>query len=344
MEKINNLVIITTPFHKKVVEKLFPGLINDSKTLVLYSKFVDIDGVSGHKRALFDYKFSRSELFSKPIKNYKKTALKLRKAKNEAEIINKEFDFSNTLKVVICSDKDIFTQLILNMLFKNNNIIELIAIEEGLGFYIRTTLKDKLFELIYKAVTPVLFGSKLYYIKRLGVHPKINTIYVRDISLLPKKIKYIDKYKEFSLNKTENKKIINQGALLFFSFPEQDYQMKKDVKYNLILEIASFAKKRKKQLIIKPHPRESIDNEKFKLLDNVTVLDKAKLGENLDYFDYEFIINFFSSIILDILENDYPKSNLLTIGIPQNPLIEFNEGLKYCSLKDFIAAEYIKIR
>tara|TARA_B110000093_G_C12900627_1_gene380246 strand:+ start:51 stop:197 length:147 start_codon:yes stop_codon:yes gene_type:complete len=48
-------------------------------------------------------------------------------------------------------------------------------------------------------------------------------------------------------------------------------------------------------------------------------------------------------MILDIVEHDYPKSNLLTIGLHQKPLIEFKDGLKYCSLKDFIASDLINI-
>ena len=344
MEKIDNLVIITTPFHKEVVEKIFPNLINESSTLVLYSKFVDASTICTHKILLFDYKFSRSELFSKPLKNYKNTVTKFRKVKNDVENINQKFNFSNNLKIVICSDSDIFTQLMLNSLFKQDNKRELIAIEEGLGFYLRTTLKDKLFALIYKVLTPILFGSKLYYVKRMGVYPKIKTIYVRDITLLPKKLKNIDKYKEFSLNRVlADKKPIMKGVILFFSFPDQDYQMDESIKYKLILEIANFAKKRNKVLTIKPHPRENIRPEKFKGLTNIVILDKSIVGESLDYYDYEFIINFFSSIILDIVEYDYPKSNLLTIGLLQKPLIEFKDGLKYCSLKDFIASDLIKI-
>ncbi len=344
MEKINSLVILKTPFHKKVVEKTHPNLINEPSTLVLYSKFVDASDIYIHKTLLADYQFSRSELFSNPFKNYKNTVTKLKDVKSDVESINQKFNFSNNLKIVICSDRDIFTQLMLNSLLEHENKRELIAIEEGLGFYIRTTLKDKFFALLYRVITPILFGSKLYYVKRMGVYPKINKIYVRDITLLPKNLKNEDKYKEFRLNTRDNEtKSIKKGSILFFSFPEQDYQMHESIKYKLISEIASFAKSRNKLLIIKPHPRENIKPEKIKDLRNISVLDKSVVGESLDYFDYEFIINFFSSIILDIVENNYPKRNLLTIGVLNKPLIEFKNDLKYSSLKDFKAFDLIKI-
>jgi hypothetical protein len=344
MEQINNLIILITPFHKMVVNKLFPELLDRKDTLVLYSEFVNHKDIAAPKIKLINYNFSRSELFSAPIKNFPKTRAKLNSAKNKVNSLISEFDFSLSLKIIICSDKDIFTQIFLNKLFDNDNQRKLIAIEEGLGFYVKTNKKDQLFSLIYRMVTPVLFGTRLYYVKRLGIYPKISTIYIRALDLLPKGVTEKTEYKTFKLNSsTERKEIVN-GKCLFFSFPEQDYDMDVELKINLIEDIANFALKNNKELIIKPHPREKIEliQERLSNIENIKIIDKKTSGESLNYFDYEYIVNFFSSIILDIIENDYPENRLITIGIPEKPLITFKNNLRYCSLANFKAADVIK--
>jgi hypothetical protein len=344
MEQINNLIILITPFHKMVVNKLFPELLDRKDTLVLYSEFVDSIDIIAQKRKLTNYNFSRSELFSAPFKNFSKTRAKLINAKNNVNSLSSEFNFSLSLNIIICSDKDIFTQIFLNKLFDNENHRKLIAIEEGLGFYVKTNKKDQLFSLIYRMVTPVLFGTRLYYVKRLGIYPKISTIYIRALDLLPKGVSEKIEYKTFKLNSsTERKEIVN-GKFLFFSFPEQDYKMDVELKINLIEDIANFALKNNKELIIKPHPREKIEliQERLNKIENIKIFDKKISGESLDYFDYEYIVNFFSSIILDIIENDYPESRLLTIGVPEKPLIKFKNELKYYSLASFKAEDVIK--
>lgn len=345
MKDINKLVVITTPFHKMVVKEIFPNIMNEATTLVLYSEFVDVDDIFVYKKLLLNHKFSRSDLFSNPIKNLNKTREKLRRAKGEVDNIFREFIFSNELEVVICSDKDVFTQLLLNKLFKVNKKRRLIAIEEGLGFYVKTVFKDKIFALLYQIITPVLFGSRLYYIRRLGSYPHIDTIYVRDLSLLPKEVKKKSMYKEFKCESRSNKKVVSNGTYLFFSFPEQDYQMNPEIKYKLISDIAKFAKSKNKNLVVKPHPRETIDIEHEKLISksNIVILDREKLGEGIDYFDYEIIINFFSSIIVDILANKYPKKRLFTIGIAKKPIVDFRHELKYVALNNLEIEKYINL-
>lgn len=343
MEKINNLIILITPFHKLVVNQLFGSLLNRKDTLVLYSEFVDPAGISATKRELTNYDFSRSELFSSPFKNFVKTKAKLNEAKSNIKSLILEFDFSLKLNTIICSDKDIFTQILLNKLFEKKSDRKLSAIEEGLGFYVDTNKKDQLFSLIYRVVTPVLFGSRLYYVKRLGIYPKISTVYLRTLDLLPERVSKQVEYKTFKLDSSIKKEKIINGKCLFFSFPEQDYQMDVELKINLIENLAHYAHKNNKQLVIKPHPRENIELIRSSLdkIKNLEIIDKEISGESLNYFDYEFIVNFFSSIILDIIENEYPKHKLLTIGIPEKPLIKFENKLKYCSLNKFVAEDFI---
>lgn len=343
MEKINNLIILTTPFHKLAVNKLFAELLNRDDTLVLYSEFVDVVDVLAKKQQLTNYNFSRSKLFSSPFKNFVKIKSKLNEAKIEANSLISEFDFSLSLNIIICSDKDIFTQILLNKLFDKKSNRKLSAVEEGLGFYVDTNKKDQLLSLIYKVVTPILFGSRLYYVKRLGIYPKISTVYLRTLDLLPGGISNKVEYKTFKLDSSIKKEKIRNGKCLFFSFPEQDYHMDLELKINLIEDIATHAQNNNKDLIMKPHPRENIDLIRSRLdkIQNLIIIDKRMLGESLNYFDYEFIINFFSSIILDVIENEYPKHKLLTIGISEKPLIKFENELKYCSLNKFVAEDFI---
>ena len=85
------------------------------------------------------------------------------------------------------TDKDVFTQLLLNDLFKNGSNRKLTLVDEGIGYYVKAARKDKIISVVYGFLTPMFFGSKLLYIKQLGVHPKIKTIYLRAPELLKEK-------------------------------------------------------------------------------------------------------------------------------------------------------------
>lgn len=78
MVNIKNVVILITPFHKKAMEHIFPKILNLSSTLILHSNYLSLEGLNCNKKELKNYNFSRIEIFSNPIKSFKKQRKKLR--------------------------------------------------------------------------------------------------------------------------------------------------------------------------------------------------------------------------------------------------------------------------
>lgn len=342
-KQIKYIFIVITPFHKLVLTQLFPKLINSNNTLVLISDFVKKDELFCEMVPLKKYEFSRSKLFREPFKYLNKTKKDIVEAKEDINLIKKNHNLSKDLEIFIGTDKDVFTQLLLNDLYKCSRVKKLTVVDEGIGFYVNKSMKDELLSLTYKLLTPIFFRSKLYYIKRLGVYPKIDVIYLRTPELLKSKNNKIS-YIQFNLNnKIKESSEIPKGKVLLFSFPDQNYNIQKGHKYKIIKEIAFHLNENDRKLIIKPHPRENVNELKAYLsnINNIQILDNNFSGEELDYFDYELIVNFFSSIILDILDRKYPNKRIFTIGFTNKPEISLGENLKYCSINNFSASDFI---
>jgi hypothetical protein len=131
---------------------------------------------------------------------------------------------------------------------------------------------------------------------------------------------------------------------LLFSFPDRHYLYPAEKKIKLYRDISDFLEKTNRELIIKPHPREDLENLYMGLADkeNVHLLKGNVTGETLDYFEYEVILNVFSSIILDIISSSYPKKNILTLGFQKKPLIKLDDELRYFTIDNFKIEEHIK--
>jgi hypothetical protein len=341
MVEIKEVIILLTPFHKKALYHLFPEKFNQRTTLILHSLIVNVAEFNCCKEQLTPYDFSRKKIFQSPLKLIRPIKKKVEQIKNEIAELHHNYNFSGPLCFIIGSDKDIFTQFLLYNLGKSTK--KIIAVDEGLGFYVRRTLKDFVIALLYQLFTPILFGQRLYYIKRLGTMPGISEVYLRDIGLLPKQQKHI-KYKEFHFNELQVPKIINSGKVLLYSFPNQDYLFEEVEKIDIYRKIGSYLKANSRELIIKPHPREDYNGLVLGLseYENINVLNGSFLGETLNYFEYEYIINVFSSIILDIVSSSYPKKRLLTLGFTKRPLIRFDKQLFYIPIKEFNIENEIK--
>lgn len=342
-KKIKQLFIILTPFQKIVMSQLFRDKIEQENSLVLFGKYVDQEDGCFEKISLKEYGFSRERLFKQPLKYIGLTKEKVKEAKEDIVLLKKRFEFSDDLEIYLGTDKDVFTQLIINDLLVLGTNRNLTLVDEGIGYYLKVNLKAKVLSLVYRCFTPLLFGSRLIYMTKLGSHPKINNIYLRAPELLKSKSKQVN-YIKFNLeSQIANTSVNNLKGILLYSFPNEDYNFSTSMKINLILQIALHLKNHNKQLTIKPHPREDVSELKEQLtgLDNVKILSNRILGESLNYFEYELILNFSSSIIIDLIDQKFPKQRILTIGFTKKPLVHFDEDLKYCYVKDFIASTFI---
>lgn len=339
MVEINTVIILKTPFHQKAIEHLFSKKFNCKNTLVLHNDSLTVDHYTCNKRILSEYDFSRQRIFKNPIKFIRPFRKKIKEIDAEIVEIKQKYSFSKETITYLGSDKDIFTQVLLSAL--KNNLAKVIAVDEGLGFYVRLTFKDHLIAALYKSLTPLLFGKRLYFVKRLGTLACVDTVYLRNFDLLPSKTKGIE-YVEFQMKSKQIIKPIEKGKVLLFSFPEQDLYFESKTKLAMHLSIAKHLQDYGRKLVIKPHPRENVIYLKHNLThENIEILDEQQLGETLQYFDYEFIINVFSSVILDIIDSSYPKNCLLTLGHTNTPPIKFDEQLKYIPILQFEVEKHL---
>lgn len=334
MVDINQVIILLTPFHKRAMYHLFSEAFNQESTLIFHSTIVDVSEFTCNVERMTEYDFSRRKIFKSPFKLIVPFKRKVNEIKKEIELLKEKYAFKDGLNFCIGSDKDIFTQILLSKFKKTTKSIT--AVDEGLGFYVRKSVQDHLIALLYFLATPVLFGQRLYYIRRLGTYPGIDTVYVRDKELLPKQKNNIE-YKEFVLQRNQVPQAIPKGKILFYSFPEQDYLYNRIEKINLYKRIGGYLGQNNRVLVIKPHPREDISSLVTGLdgYENIRVLDGDFLGETLYYFEYEFIFNVFSSILLDIVSSSYPKERLFTLGFTNSPLVRFDQHLSYIPMKEF---------
>ncbi len=304
MKKINKIFIILTPYHKRVLNTFFKKEYNRSdKLTLLYDR--DIKPI-----------FSKSKFFKKPIRSICEYRNEINKIKfNLANLIANN-NFNEDLDIFIFSDRDIYTQIFLNVFYSEFNI-KLIAIDEGTAYYAKNKFKDKIINIIYYLFTKILFGYRLRNTIQMGLDSRIDEIYVR--SLKDIKVKNINaKYFELPNYNNQSNKTITNGKVLIYSFSNQYLNISDSSKNILIKELVDIFVN--KIIYLKPHPSENIYSLKKNISSDVIFLDKDEVGENINYYDYEYIINFNSSIVIDIIFNKYPLENVITIDLPNYKL------------------------
>jgi hypothetical protein len=67
---------------------------------------------------------------------------------------------------------------------------------------------------------------------------------------------------------------------------------------------------------IKPHPRDPA----MKFADyadraRISILDSSRCAEDIDYWSYDLILNFGSSVVMEVLASGYPAHDILTIEV-----------------------------
>lgn len=344
--KIQKVFVVITPFQESNFRELFPDDFDSSETLVFKSVFVDFRLKSSLQEEVKDYDFSRERLFRNPLKNYRITKSKVEQVKAYISTLFQNYEFQDSLRIFLGTDKDIFTQLFLNRIKKQALNFHVTMVDEGLGFYKKIGFKDKVISGMYKFLTPILFKEKLLYIKRLGVHPDIRDMYLRFPELRPTKSGKVRIIPFSHGTKDPRSRILKtDGRVLLFSFPNDDYLISDYSKIDMINSIFNEVKYHGKTLVIKPHPRENIEvlKKRFNEIEGVEILPRNLPGECLNYFDFELIVNFFSSLVLDLLSKKYPIERIITIGFTRKPTIELPKSMFYNIYGRFDAKKELKI-
>lgn len=322
--EIKKIAIVLTPFQKHMIGSVDKNLFNSETTLVFHSKHVSFENCNCKTEGIDGFEFSKRRLFRLDLSYFNEAKRAIKRIRREITQYQTKYSISDGLNIYIGSEKDIFSQMLLNTPSVNLKISNLIAVEEGIGYYkTGRTLNTLLTKIAYKMLTPILFGERIDYVYTLGLDARINIVYARMPNLLPKKRNNVE-YLQLPGPSRKNKGpySASTGKILIYSFPSQDYGMKDHEKKNIFKTlIDTFPQK---QIVIKPHPRENVDlfNNEIRN-NNVTLLDKRLLGEAFDYFEFEKIINFSSSIVIDILMAGYPKQEVYTVFFDKSPKISF---------------------
>lgn len=186
---------------------------------------------------------------------------------------------------------------------------EAIIIEEGIGIY-RDTVKrqKKLFNIFGK----VVFGRSYEEIDRIGESSVVSRLYCTDASKLSKKQnkKNISVLQRANYSKLIDSLGIHQieGTFWFIGQPlVEDGVMNLEEYIDGILRLQSLAKANGTNLVVKPHPRESVDKYRVDQLKQINLIEEydipIELLVNTDNKVYAY--TYYSSAILSLakLEN-----------------------------------------
>ena len=336
MIRISDVFIVITPFQKREMEKIFSDKIGSKKTLVIRSNIVSDFAENRNVLALDFEGFSIFRFLKNPIKQVVKVRKYFANINDILDDIECQYIFEKGLNLYIGSDKDHFTQLFINRHVRARNKSRLIAIDEGTGYYIRENALDYLYRLIYPIFSYMIFGNKINYIRCLGKDKRIHELYLRYPDLVP----YRSSKVSYNLIRDSNVEVVlnsKRRDVLFFSFPEEDYNKNFEFKSRLFLHIRQTYLKRGEYLYIKPHPRENVmDLRRFvKENHSIRLMENEVLGEDMSFANYAKIVNFSSSIIFHLLSINYPLGDIITIGFRRSSSITiFNSTvyLKYSSI------------
>lgn len=317
MKNKNGILIILTPFHLHqylIVMKQY-GLPNSS-LIIFHLNTISRESI---KRKLgSDLSFylipngeiSYSKFIKNPISTYKHLYALFKNYEKSIENISSLIQYK--LDLYIGSDKDLFTQILVQKL--KTQFITIHAFDEGSSFYIDTSVVDRMKGVLFNLSSKFLWGYNFKYIRTMGSSNWINIIYARMPSLI--KNKRAKTLKISNKKGTPNTKC-QSDKILFISSPLSEYNLiKKDIELKKYNQIISFFSK-SQDVEIKLHPKESINkfNSTINGNANVSIVGKNNIAENINFFNYNKIINFGSSVVIDILSINYPPKDILTFHI-----------------------------
>jgi hypothetical protein len=317
--EIEYIFVVITPFHYKAYLSHYREAMDKNNVLILKESYIDSSSWQNTNATIIDIpeeKFSIYELKSNFLKSLKTYRSSIKKIKRFCSFLLEELRLSNVLTLNISSDRDIFTQILINKIYSRHQNIQttLMAFEEGIGYYDKKSFLESIKALLFPIISPVLFGTKLRFNKPMGQDKRIDQIYCRFLELIPRN--GFSEYKRLLVRENTTDGIYNPESTkaLVFSFPSSTigFSEEKKIEWLSIL----YKKMDIEEFVIKLHPREEKFNRKY--LDegyNWTFLDGQYGIEKLNYFDYKYIVNFNSSIIMDILSSNYPKKKIITIGL-----------------------------
>lgn len=302
--------------------------------MVLYSEYLNLEALTNS--------FCKASFLRLPQINFQiqkvrslEAIREYRKKINEINSLISSLEIKNYDVLIIFTDKDFFNQILIKSLLSWQ---QLIAIDEGIGFYVKDKLFDGLLNFLYRIFTKKIFGFSFEYIRCLGATKRIDLVFLRlpdmvqsrHIKILPFVYK-VDRIVYHS----DSKKI-----LILTSPMVEDFLMTPKRYGNDLTNLINFWTRRGFQIVLKRHPREKVP---FNY--DVEFLDHSETIESMELSDYQYIVNFMSSSIIDVLSRGFPCSKVVTINIANFPikLPLFEKTLYYSNVREFINDQDIKL-
>jgi hypothetical protein len=306
-----DIIQITTPFHFRMLE-LLKDEIKIEECLIFYSEYID-------KNKLLK-SFPEAKCFIMENFNIRFQELLFLRGFNRLALFHNSIRQTvfnhikdNSANRYICfNDRNHFSQY----LYKKVDFYQVILIDEGAELY---QLKQKgwlLKKVLYPLITPlILKGFCFKYYHAMGIHPRTNVIYARNVEAIPNKRCHV-KYIGIKVKKKKNTCLVNSNKVLVLTSPGfEDRLIDRDQELTFVSQILEILNNNSYQIDIKLHPREQYNKYHFLTKFQCQLIDKNIPSEDLNYFQYSYIINFFSSAVFDIIENDYPKEKVLTLKL-----------------------------
>jgi hypothetical protein len=344
--KIKFIFIVLTPFHLKAFYAKYGDKINNANVIILKGKKLDDSLFPSHEYNLItipNLNFSIFKFRKNPISTFLKYRYQIKKLSYFSEDLLRTNEIDKDVIINIGTDRDVFSQIFLDKIFKIQNFKPfLIAFDEGLGFYVGKTFLDHIKKWVYPLLSPILFGVKLRFYKPMGQHQQIKKVYCRYPEFISKKKNINYEKLDIRENKIKGYYNISSGKTLIFSFPNQDLGIDEKIKIKWISLVNTLLST--EETHVKLHPDEKKFEIKSLLFANkCTILNNLSI-EQINYFDYKYIVNFDSSVVLDILASGYPGDKIITIGLGNKINISsiYNKTIKL-KIKDLKNANQIRL-
>ncbi len=335
MKQLNQIYCLFTPFHKLALDHVFPEWASDDCGKVLfYSEFlhspVPVD--SDIESVLIDSEFTfSSNFFYNPVR------LNNRIKSIRSFIISTliKYKISDSLTLVAGSDHILFNQIMISVCRDLYTNCRVIIIDEGLGFYTDRKLVDYLKIVFFNLYSFLFLKIRIYFIKPLGTHPRVTDVFLRFPERITVRRKGIS-YHRFEINYSQEGNFNFKRKfrrILIFSTPEDFIGLNKKV--SVIQEIITRFISYGCQIDIKPHPREVHDFFEYASMSSVHVMSRHLVGEQLNYFEYDYVFNFCSSIVMDIIQLGYPGKKVFTLyTLETKKLLYLFKETNFVSIED----------
>lgn len=334
---IDKIFIVLTPFHLKSFSEKYGNEIKKRNVLILKETYLEEKYWTDYEANIVNMpknNFRIYDFFETPLMSI----IRYRKRISEIKIfcidLIEKIDFNQKVTINIGSDRDIFTQIFLNILYKNLplNTLKLCAFDEGLGFYDNQVFFDKIKSFLFPIISPILFGERIYFNKPMGKDRRIDEVFCRFPKFIAKN--GFSKYTILNVRENTQKGIYNPNSsrVLVFSFPLKDRNIPLSDKVKWLSSI--YRRLEVEEFEVKLHPRE----DKFQLPDIPTIFFEGHFPiDELNYFDYKYIVNFNSSIVMDLLASGYPPDKIITIsfGAKLNVSTLYNQT-QYLSINEVL--------